>query len=94
MSQKIYVVKKGPADPFRGDWYSDEKPFADLETAISIAAALTIANYESLMNNWEEFGYEWSVFEKVEAGDTKLWEGFKYIFYVRNGKTDLDAGKL
>jgi hypothetical protein len=40
---KIYVLKKGPADPFRGDWYIDEKSFTSADKAIAQAAALTLA---------------------------------------------------
>ena len=94
MSAKIYPVKKGPADPFRGDWYLEEKTFDNPEEAISIAASLTMENFTEFGKDWDEFGYEWSVFEKTETGETKVWEGFKYISLLRKGNTDLNSGKI
>jgi len=79
MAMKTYIVKKGPADPFRGNWYTDEQSFATLDEAIVKAAELTLANYEKFKNIWEEFGSEWSVFERENKIEKKIWEGFKYI---------------
>lgn len=90
---KIFLVKKGPADPFRGDWYIHETEFKELEKAIQSAAALTIANFHELKNSWEEFGYEWSVFEKNGQHEKKIWEGYKYMQEMKgrelNGHLDL-----
>jgi hypothetical protein len=93
MSGKIYSVKKGPADPFRGDWYLDEKTLNDRNEAISLAASLTMENFTEFGKDWDEFGYERSVFEKAETGEIKVWEGFKYISSVRKGNMDTDSGK-
>jgi hypothetical protein len=94
MPDKIYFVKKGPADPFRGDWYLEEKTFDNQEEAISIAAALTKENFAEFGKDWDEFGYEWSVFEKDGDSEKKVWEGYKYISLLRKGNTDLNSGKI
>jgi hypothetical protein len=83
---KCYLVKKGPADPFRGDWYIHEAEFIELEKAIQSAATLTFTNYLELKNSWGEFGYEWSVFEKNEPYEKKIWEGYKYIQEIKDAK--------
>jgi hypothetical protein len=70
-----YIVKKGPADPFRGSWYKDEVIFESRLVAVSYASELSRNNYLELNDSWNEFGYEWSVFHE----DEKIWEGFKYI---------------
>lgn len=80
---KSYLLKKGPADPFRGDWYIHEVEFNELEKAIETAATLTHSNFPELKNSWEEFGYEWSVFEKIEHQEIKIWEGYKYIKAIK-----------
>ena len=94
MPQKFFLVKKGPADPFRGDWYIEEKAFNDFNEAIAYAAKLTINNFNEFKKDWDEFGYEWSVFEKKESTETKLWEGYKYISLVRKGEKNIDGGKV
>jgi hypothetical protein len=55
---KTYFIKKGAADPFRGDWYIEEKTLNDLTEAISTAADLTLMNFKEFGKDWEEFGYE------------------------------------
>lgn len=89
-----YTIKKSPADPFRGDWYIHEADFSKIEQAIVKAAELTLKNYEELQNSWDEFGYEWSVFEEKDNIEKKLWEGYKYIQFVREGKTDFSGGEM
>jgi len=81
---KQYLVKKGLADPFRGDWYIQEADFKDKEKAVESAALLTLTNVKELTKHWEEFGYEWSVFEKEGSHETKIWEGYKYIQGINN----------
>jgi hypothetical protein len=76
---KTYLLKKGAADPFRGDWYIYEESFASAEEAITQAAALTLAQYNTYLLSWEQYGYEWSVFEKEGDSEKKIWEGYKYI---------------
>ena len=44
--------------------------------------------------DWDEFGYEWSVFEKVGDTEKILWEGFKYISFVRKGNKDVNLGRI
>ena len=91
---KIYLLKKGPADPFRGDWYTDEIRFASAEEAIAQAAALTLAEYNAYLTSWEQFGYEWSVFEKVGDTERKIWEGYKYIISSANKSWDIRLGNV
>lgn len=74
----IFYVKKGPADPFRGSWYTIEKSFSSKQEAVEYAANLTLDNHHSLPNAWDQYGYEWSVFEN----DEKIWEGFKFIQHM------------
>jgi hypothetical protein len=76
---KLYILKKGAADPFRGDWYLEEESFERREDAVAKAASLTLSNYREWKMSWEEFGYEWSVFERTSSSEVKVWEGFKYI---------------
>lgn len=92
--EKKYLVKKGPADPFRGDWYILEKEFTDHHQAIAFAAKLTLQNSEELKNSWEQFGYEYSVFELVGGIEKKIWEGYKYIISLRLGDKNLDTGLM
>ena len=77
-SVKKYIVKKGPADPFRGSWYSDEKDFTKKEDAVEYVAKLTLENHIALPYSWDQYGYEWSVFES----EIKIWEGFKFIQHM------------
>jgi hypothetical protein len=91
---KIYVLKKGPADPFRGDWYIDEKSFTSADKAIAQAAALTLAEYSEYLMSWEQFGYEWSVFEKEGDIEKKIWEGYKYIISGGYKSLDLTMGNI
>lgn len=93
-NNKIYLVKKGPADPFRGDWYIDEKTFDSAGDAISHAAELTLAEYNAYLLSWEQFGYEWSVFEKEEDVEKKIWEGYKYIRTAKNKSFDIEFGNI
>lgn len=74
-----YLIKKGPADPFRGDWYIQETDFEEQAEAIEAAATLTLENFRQLKSGWAEFGYEWSVFENGKESEKKIWEGYKYI---------------
>ncbi len=80
---KRYLVKRGAADPFRGDWYILEEEFHEMGKAIEKAAALTINNFLQLKTSWEEYGYEWSVFEKSDQHEIKIWEGYKYIHEMK-----------
>lgn len=74
-----FILKKGPADPFRGDWYLEEGRFKDKEEAIRLAAAKTFEEYQNLKTSWEAYGYEWSVFRKADGAEMKIWEGYKFI---------------
>lgn len=87
-----YLVKRGPADPFRGNWYTEAMEFESLEEAIRTAAAKTLENFTELQNSWDEFGYEWSVFEK-ETGK-KIWEGYKFIVTGRGKDLNREHGFL
>ncbi len=91
---KIYLLKKGPADPFRGDWYTNEISFASSDEAISQAAALTMADHNDYLMSWEEFGYEWSVFEKEGDAEKKIWEGYKYIKSAGHISNDITLGNI
>ena len=93
---KRYFIKKGPADPFRGDWYVHEAEFSTQHEAIAAAASLTLKSLYELKNGWEEFGYEWSVFEHSENLEIKIWEGYKYIQQVnaRGDVNNLDLGLM
>src|SRR6478735_5436979 len=91
---KLFLVKKGPADPFRGDWYIDEKSFASAREAIEEAAALTLANYNEYLLSWEQFGYEWSVFEKEGDLEKKIWEGYKYLLSSGYKGGDVISGTI
>jgi hypothetical protein len=90
---KSYPMKRGPADPFRGDWYAQEDEFNELQIAIESAAAFTLKSYHELNTSCEEFGYEWSVFEKDGDTEIKIWEGYKYIQEIKaldeSGNLDL-----
>ena len=94
MPDKTYIVKKGPADPFRGDWYTDEQTFVTIDKTIAAAGELTLNNYSEFENSWEEFGYEWSVFEKTDSSEIKIWEGYKYIKASQGNGNDLNAGMM
>ena len=78
-----YHVKKGPADPFRGDWYVQENSFPSSEEAVASALRLTYQNYSELGNSWEQYGYEWSVFEESPNAEKKIWEGYKAIAVMK-----------
>lgn len=92
----MYLVKKGPADPFRGDWYLSEMTFDREELACAKAAELTLQNFQELKTSWEAYGYEWSVFEEHGEAEQKIWEGYRYIQLIISGTepTDHSAGKL
>jgi hypothetical protein len=86
MNERVaYIVKKGPADMFRGDWYINDESMETKEAAIAKAAALTLASFRDLEKDWEQYGYEWSVFERENGVDKKIWEGFKYIQVSKPG---------
>ena len=93
---KRYLLKKGPADPFRGDWYIQEAEFTSQQEVIEKAASLTLKSQHELKNNWEELGYEWSVFENEDNSETKIWEGYKYIQEIDRGgnANNLDLGLI
>jgi hypothetical protein len=74
-----FHVKKGAADPFRGDWYIPEQTFETATEAIALAMQRTQEEYNYLNTSWEQYGYEWSVFKQTSTGETKIWEGFKAI---------------
>jgi hypothetical protein len=74
-----FQVKKGAADPFRGDWYIPEQTFETEAEAIALAMQRTQEEYNQLQTSWEQYGCEWSVFEQAPTGETKIWEGFKAI---------------
>lgn len=93
-SNNTYLVKKGAADPFRGDWYILDEEFNSAEEAISTAAEKTLAQYKEYNHDWEQYGYEWSVFEKSENVEKKIWEGYKYIKSAVDGNLDLKMGSL
>ncbi|MFZ5554591.1 MAG: hypothetical protein ACOZCO_15835 [Bacteroidota bacterium] len=96
-NQYSYKVKKGAADPFRGDWYTDEKIVHLKEEAVELAAELTLANYHEFLSGWEEFGYEWSVFEIKNGEEKKIWEGYAFIqksFTYNNQNPDKNNGWL
>ena len=78
-----YHISKGPADPFRGDWYIQEDSFDSLTGAIAAALKLTYQNYLELGDGWEQYGYEWSVFEEAAHGNKKIWEGYKAISLMK-----------
>jgi hypothetical protein len=93
----LYIVMRGPADVFRGDWYDQRVEFMDLEEAIQNAFDKTLSNYLRFLQSWEEFGYEWSVFEIDVNNSTKIWEGFKCIRLNLDKKRvdfDIDEGRL
>jgi hypothetical protein len=84
-----YTVSKGPADPFRGDWYIPEEVFPTLDEAVALALALTEANQRELGTLWVELGYEWSVFS---AEEDHVWEGYKAVqLMVESGRDHLRA---
>lgn len=93
-NSKIYLVKKGPADPFRGDWYTEESSFLVKDEAIAEAARLTLADHSSFLDSWEQFGYEWSVFERAGGKEVKIWEGYKFIKSSGRTSKDLDLGNV
>ena len=81
-----FHVKKGAADPFRGDWYIQESTFITSTEATYSALKLTHQNYSDLGDSWEQFGYEWSVFEVTAEGEKKIWEGYKAISVMKGRK--------
>lgn len=78
-----FHVKKGATDPFRGDWYTPESIHETSEEAIAEALKLTQQNLDELGTSWDQYGYEWSVFEETSSGETKIWEGHKVIAVMR-----------
>jgi hypothetical protein len=44
--------------------------------------------------SWEQFGYEWSVFEKEGDIEKKIWEGYKYIISGGYKSLDLTMGNI
>ena len=68
-------------------------------------SALTLANYREWELSWEEYGYEWSVFEKdpsaslgkklgtsaQDESEKKIWEGFKYIYSSKPNAGEIPA---
>lgn len=86
MSESFWV-KKGPADPFRGDWYLEGESFSEKDTAIRHAANLSLENYRELSSGWEQYGYEWSVFRNENGTEKKIWEGFKFIMELNKTGT-------
>jgi hypothetical protein len=84
-----YTVSKGPADPFRGDWYIPEGEFQTLEEAVAQALQLTDANHREYGTLWVELGYEWSVFD---ADEMHIWEGYRAVqLMVESGRDALRA---
>src|SRR5690349_17010271 len=79
----MYHVKKGPADPFRGDWYIKENSFPSSTEAIASALLLTHQNYIEFGKDWDQYGYEWSVFEQTPNEDKKIWEGYRAISMMK-----------
>jgi hypothetical protein len=88
-----FQVKKGPADPFRGDWYIPEQTFETATEAIALAMQRTQEEYSQLKISWEQYGYEWSVFEQTTTGEIKIWEGYKAVKVMveRRGSTLVDT---
>ena len=84
----MFHVKKGSADPFRGNWYVHESSFPTVEEAVSTASELTQQNYLHWLQNWDEHGFEWSVFEETPSGEKKIWEGFKAASLMRSKAED------
>jgi hypothetical protein len=78
-----FHVKKGPADPFRGDWYIPESVHETSTEAIARALKLTQQNLDELGTSWDQYGYEWSVFEEIPSNEKKIWEGFKAVSIAR-----------
>jgi hypothetical protein len=78
-----FHVKKGAADPFRGDWYIAESVHETSAEAIANALKLTQQNLNELWASWDQYGYEWSVFEETASGEKKIWEGFKAVSIAR-----------
>jgi hypothetical protein len=87
-SGKSYSVKRGPADPFRGDWYDSEVLFQNLKDAVESAFVQTLNSFNELGNSWEQYGYEWSVFSNNLEGSDKIWEGYKCIAEYKNGSKE------
>ena len=67
-----FHVKKGAADPFRSEWYIQEAYMTSAE-AITLALKLTQQNLNELGTNWEQYGYEWLVFETIASTEKKIW---------------------
>jgi hypothetical protein len=84
-----FHVKKGAADPFRGNWYLPGSIFNTSSEAITLALNLTNENYVEFGRSWDEFGYEWSVFEESPSGEKKIWEGYKAIAEMRKKQLSL-----
>jgi hypothetical protein len=79
----MFHIKKGAADPFRGDWYIVESTHQTSAEAIGLALKLTQQNLDELGASWDQYGYEWSVFEQTTSVEKKIWEGFKAVSVAR-----------
>jgi hypothetical protein len=87
-----FCVKKGAADPFRGDWYISEQVFNNQSDAVAMALKLTQENFNQLQLRWDQYGYEWSVFEQTENDERKIWEGYKAIQVMQQlGQSQIDS---
>jgi hypothetical protein len=96
-SVKTYTIKRGLADMFRGDWYDQEEAMETRDEAIAKAATQTLEEYFGMPNDWEQYGYEWSVFEKENGVEKKIWSGWKYIYHKRPKKgevLDINLGNV
>jgi hypothetical protein len=79
----LFYVKKGMADPFRGNWYVHENSFDTESEAIISALELTNEDFIKWGSGWDEYGWEWSVFRVTDSSEEKIWEGFKAISTMR-----------
>lgn len=82
---------------FRGDWFDQDEEAASREEAIAKAASQTLEEYFRMENDWEQYGYEWSVFEKENEVEKIIWSGWKYIYHKRpsNGEApDINLGNV
>ena len=68
------------------------KEFSSLSEAIQSASELSLNDFDYWKEHWDEFGYEWSVFELENQKETKIWEGYKFIQGWRaNGKASINV---
>lgn len=79
---------------FRGDWYDQDEVMATKEAAITKAVTLTLEEYFGMPNDWEQYGYVWSVFETENGVEKKIWDGWKYIYHKRPNKGEAPDSKL